>query len=72
MRKVIKEDRRFWCHRCQKEVILMPKMSCDICPECSVELKPRMPQDFEEISDEEARRRWNEQLKADSDIPDRE
>lgn len=64
--KIIRENRKLWCHKCKKEVVLQPKMWCDICPECSVELKPRMPQDFEEISDEEAQRRWQEQLNADA------
>jgi len=57
MRKIIKDNRRLWCHKCKKEVLLSPHMWDDICSECSATLKPRMAQDFEEVSDEEYERR---------------
>lgn len=50
---IIRENREFWCHRCKKNVVLEPKMWCDICPGCRVELKPRMKEDFDEVSEAE-------------------
>ena len=44
----------------------------DICAECRTELKPRMDEDFIEISEEEASRILKESLTAEGDIPDRE
>ena len=60
MRKIIKANRRLWCHKCKKEVLLSPHLWADICSECSATLKPRMDQDFEEVSDEEYARRMRQ------------
>jgi predicted amidophosphoribosyltransferase len=50
---IIREKRKLWCHRCKKEVLLQPKRRCDLCACCGRELKPRMKQDFDEVSQEE-------------------
>ena len=59
MKRILIDNRRLWCHRCNKEVLLQPKLWEDICSECSATLKPRMSQDFEEVTDEEYERRMS-------------
>lgn len=54
---IIRENRKLWCHKCKKEVLLKPKMWDDLCASCGITLKPRMKQDFDEVSQEEYDRR---------------
>ena len=54
---IIRENRRLWCHKCQKEVLLKAHMWDDLCAACEVMLKPRMKEDFDEVSDAEYARR---------------
>jgi DNA-directed RNA polymerase subunit RPC12/RpoP len=61
MRKVIIPNRKYWCHRCRKEVLLSPHLWEDICSECQTELKPRLDEDFEEITEEEYQKRCAEE-----------
>ena len=71
MPKILKSDRWFWCHSCKKEVLLEAHMWEDLCGECRIVLKPRIDQDFIEVTQEEYDRLRKESLEREN-IPDRE
>jgi len=54
---IIRENRKLWCHKCKKEVLLKAHMWDDLCGACGTTLKPRMKEDFDEVTDEEYARR---------------
>lgn len=56
MKSILRDNRTHWCPECKKEVGLEAHMLEDLCEECRLVLKGRVPEDFEEVSDEEYER----------------